>query len=367
MSINPAPRPDSVVVTLSDRSGLAAGRLVQIMLQRQYTLTIVSAALFAFFSLFANYFFTLANIYDMLRVISYTLIVGVPMTFLFISGEIDLSVGANEGFTTVVMALLITNSGVDPWIAAAASVLLGAFIGGINGLFTVIGVPSFIVTLGMLSLLRSLALVLTGATPVVYPDGVQGSFFPAVNGTIAQLDRLPVPILWGLGVAVIGAVALRYTRFGSHVYATGGNARAARATGIGTKRVKFMCFVLTGASCGLLGALEGGWLREGNPTSGTGFELQVIAALIIGGITLTGGAGSVYGTFIGASIVGMLYNGLVLIGVEGNWNGFFVGLLIVVVASAEIGLQRRHELRRFIQSLDVRRVRGRPNGKGIRR
>jgi len=352
MSIDQKDRP-KVLLAYSDRTGLAPGRVVQVLLQRQYSLTVVTLAVFAFFSLFASNFFTLANVYDMLRVISYTLIVGVPMTFLFIAGEIDLSVGASEGLTTVVMALLITNAGVDPWLAAAAAVLIGAIIGATNGFFTVIGVPSFIVTLGMLGLLRSLALVLTGATPVVYPDSVHSSFFQAVNGTITYLGILPVPILWGAGVAVIGALALRHTRFGSHVYATGGNARAARATGIRTQRVKFTCFVLTGACCGLLGALEGGWLREGSPTSGTGFELQVIAALIIGGITLTGGAGSVYGTFIGAAIVGMLYNGLVLIGVEGNWNGFFVGLLIVVVASAEIGLQRRDELRKFMRRLDV--------------
>src|SRR5215472_5705924 len=199
MSIDQKDRP-KVLLAYSDRTGLAPGRVVQVLLQRQYSLTVVTIAVFAFFSLFASNFFTLANVYDMLRVISYTLIVGVPMTFLFIAGEIDLSVGASEGLTTVVMALLITNAGVDPWLAAAAAILIGAIIGATNGFFTVIGVPSFIVTLGMLGLLRSLALVLTGATPVVYPDSVHSSFFQAVNGTITYLGILPVPILWGAGV-----------------------------------------------------------------------------------------------------------------------------------------------------------------------
>lgn len=344
-------RPSSTVSAADpDEDGVARGRLVGLLLQRQFTLTIVTVCLFAFFSVFANHFFTVENVYDMLRVISYTLIVAVPMTYLFVAGEIDLSIGSLVGLTTIFMAILVANSGFDPWLAAAFAVGLGALIGALTGfVVTVIGVPSFIVTLGMLSLLRGVALVLTGDTPVGLPSGLQSSFFGAVNGTIAALGGLPVPILWGLGVGVIGALVLRHTRFGYHIYATGGNAKAARAAGISTRRVKFVCFVLSGACCGLLGALEAGWLREGNPTAGTGFELQVIAALIIGGITLTGGAGSVYGTFLGAWIIGMLNNGLVLIGVAGDWNGFFVGLLIVVVASAEVGLKRREEIQRFFR------------------
>jgi ribose transport system permease protein len=229
---------------------------------------------------------------------------------------------------------------------------------------TVIGVPSFIVTLGMLSLLRGLALVITGATPIVFPDDVQGFFFFAVNGHIGVLGDLPTPVIWGLGVFFAGAMVLRYTRFGYHVYATGGNPRASRATGISTRSVKFVCFVFTGAACGLLGALEGGWLREGNPTAATGFELQVIAALIIGGITLTGGAGSVYGTLVGAAVIGMLNNGLVLLGVPGDWNGFFVGLLIVVVSSAEVGLKRSDDIRQWVR---VTVPFGRPPTRGGRR
>jgi ribose transport system permease protein len=334
----------------AERREVEHGRLVSVLLTRQYTLTIVTVALFCLFSVFAPRFLTVANVFDMLRVISYTLVVAVPMTYLFIAGELDLSVGSNVALTMVVMAMLIATWGWDPWIAATAAIAVGGLIGVINAFVTtVIGVPSFIVTLGMLSLLRGLALVLTGATPIVYPDTVQGPFFNAVNSNIGWLDDLPIQVVWGLCVTIIGAFVLSYRRFGYHVYATGGNPRAARSSGISTRGVKAACFLLTGAACGLLGALEGGWLREGNPTSGAGFELQVIAALIIGGITLTGGAGSVYGTFLGAWVIAMLYNGLVLLGVPGNWNGFFVGLLIVLVASAEMGLKRRHELSRFLR------------------
>jgi ribose transport system permease protein len=271
------------------------------------------------------------------------------LTYLFIAGEIDLSVGSIYGLTEVFMALLIVNLDLNPWLAACGAILLGAFVGVINGSgTTVVGVPSFIVTLGMLSLLRGLALVTTAAIPVVYPDAVQSSFFIAANGRIAQLGGLPVQVVWGAVALAIGAWVLRNTRFGHHVYATGGNARAARASGINARGVKFMCFVLTGAACGVAGALEGGWLRSGFPTTGTGFELQVIAAVIIGGVALTGGEGSVYGTFLGVAVIGMLYNGLTLIGVQGNWNQFFIGLLIVVVGTGEVALKRRHEIRAWI-------------------
>jgi ribose transport system permease protein len=341
------------------------GRLIRVLARRQYTLTVVTVGLFTFFSLFAAHFLSLANVYDMLRVISYTLIVAVPMTYLFIAGELDLSVGSNVALSSVIMAILVTGAGADPWVAGAVALIVGAVVGATNGfIVTVIGVPSFIVTLGMLSLLRGLSLVITGATPVVFPDDVQGSFFFAVNGHIAILGDLPTQVVWGLGIFLIGAAVLRFTGFGYHVYATGGNPKASRASGISTRGVKFSCFVLTGAACGLLGALEGGWLREGNPTAAAGFELQVIAALIIGGITLTGGAGSVYGTLLGAGIVGMLNNGLVLIGVPGDWNGFFVGLLIVVVSSAEVGLKRSDEIRRFFRIAGLALVRRGSRSKG---
>ena len=322
--------------------------------------------LFSFFSVSAEHFAELPNIYDMARVSTYLLIVGVPMTYLFIAGELDLSVGASFALTEVCMALLIVNSGFNPWLAGAVAVLIGAGIGAVNGfIVTVIGVPSFIVTLGMFSLLRGIALVATAAIPVVYPDSLHSTFFSAANGTISALRDLPVQILWGIGVVLVGAWVLRYTRFGYHVYATGGNVRAARATGISTRGVKFVCFVMTGAGCGLIGALEGGWLREGSPTTGTGFELQVIAAVIIGGVALTGGEGSIYGTVLGAAIIGMLYNGLVLIGVQGNWNQFFIGLLIVLVASGEVALKRKDDLRTFFRrfgTVTVPRMIGRRRG-----
>ncbi|MDX6716852.1 MAG: ribose transport system permease protein [Baekduia sp.] len=329
--------------------------LRQVLLQREAGLAFVTIAVFAFFSLSAPHFFGLANVYDIARVTTYTLIVAVPMTYLFIAGEFDMSVGPSFALCNVFMALLVADHGVNPWLAALAAIGLGMTIGAVNGFVTtVIGVPSFIVTLGMLSVLSGIALVVTGATAVPMPDGIQSSFFSATNGIIGPLGDLPVSILWGLAVALIGACFLRYTRFGYHVYATGGNADAARAAGISPRKVKFLCFVLTGAACGLVGALQAGWLKEGDPTIGSDFTLLVMAATIIGGVALTGGAGSVSGTLLGAWIIGMLANGLILLGVESNWNKFFNGVIIVLVASGELALKNKDRLRGMLRTLPQR-------------
>lgn len=326
---------------------------------RQFALTFVAIGLFCYFSIFAKYFFTLSNIYDMARVSTFTLIVAVGLTYLFIAAELDLSVGANQAFSSVIMALAITNYGVNIWIAAVFGLLAGTLIGLVNGVITtVVGVPSFIVTLGMLSVLGGGSLVLTDGLPVTYPQSLTSSFFTAANGTI--FGQFPVQILWALGVFIIGAAVLKFSPFGYHVYGVGGNVKAARQMGVSVHRVKFLCFIVTGALCGLTGALEGGWLHEADPSSGDSFTLQTIAAVILGGVALTGGGGSVYGTLVGTIIIGMLGNGLVLLGAQANWPQLFVGVIIIVVATIEVGLKRANNLGNvgFIKVVRARRPPG---------
>jgi ribose transport system permease protein len=312
---------------------------------REATLTVVAIALFAFFSVTADNFITLSNIYDMARTSTFLIIVGVAVTFVFIAGEIDLSIGSLFGLCAVVMGLLIVNVRLDPWLAALLTLGAGLVVGSITGFIVAgIGVPSFIVTLGMYSLLRGAALVITAGLPLVYgEEALKSSFFDAAGG---HLGDFPVVILWGIVIVILAGFVLKYTVFGSHVYATGGNATSAKAAGIATSRVKFACFALTGAACGLAAGLQGALLSQGDPATGTGFELQVIAAVIIGGVSLTGGGGSVYGTVVGAAIIGMLPNGLVLLGVQANWNQFFIGLIIVVVGGLELALSKRRGRKR---------------------
>jgi ribose/xylose/arabinose/galactoside ABC-type transport system permease subunit len=315
---------------------------VQGALARQLGITAVALALFVFFSLTADHFFEIGNILDVGRLVAFTTIVGVAMTYLFIAGEFDISVGSHYAFATIVMGILVAEEGFGPWSAAIVVIVMGAVVGSVNGLITTfVGVPSFIVTLGMFSLLRGAALVLSGAFPITFPPEMQSSFFSIAAGTVLGI---PAQVIWMVVVLVVGGLVLKLTPFGYHVYATGGNAAASLASGIRTMRVKNYCFILTGASVGLIAALQAGWLKTVSPTTGSGFELQVIGAVIIGGVALQGGEGSVYGTFLGAAILGMLNNGIVLLGVDGNYTQIFIGLIIIVAATLDVTLRREGKL-----------------------
>jgi ribose/xylose/arabinose/galactoside ABC-type transport system permease subunit len=193
----------------------------------------------------------------------------------------------------------------------------------------------------MYSVHNGASLVLSGSFPVTFPTGLHSSFISVSGGTAFGI---PAQILWMLAALVIGGSVLKFTPFGYHVYAVGGNVRAARASGIRTERVKILCFVITGGLCGLIGAIQTGWLQTASPTTGPGFELQVIGAVIIGGVAIQGGEGNVYGTFIGAAILGMLDTGIVLMGVDGNYTQLFIGFIIILAASVDVVLRRESKL-----------------------
>lgn len=312
-------------------------------------ITVVAALIFAMFSIFAAHFASLSNIYSMAQASSYTFLVAAGLTFVFIAAEIDLSVGANLAFCGVIMGLCVTNYGLNPWIGALCAVVAGTLIGAVNGLIvTVVGVQSFIVTLGMMSVLGGAALVITGGLPINYPANMTSSLFSLTNGTI---HGFPAPVVWAVVVLIVSVFILRFTKFGYHVYAAGGNPVAAREMGVNVRRTKFLCFVLTGALCGLTAVLESNWLQEADPSAGDAFTLAVIAAIIIGGVALYGGAGSVYGTLIGTIITGMLGTGLVLLGLNANWPELVEGVVIIVVVTVGMVIGKRSGKRRGARSV----------------
>ena len=301
---------------------------------REAAITFVALAVFALFSIEARYFFTLGNLLEVARFSAFAAIVGVGWTYLLITAELDLSVGPMYSFMQIMCAWFMTSAVLDPWLAFLLTIVVGAGIGAVNGtIVTVFRVPSFIVTLGMLSVMIGAALVVTGGFPITVPKGVESSFFAAANG---NLGPVPAQVLWMLGVCLLGAFVLKMTPFGSRVYATGGNERAARQAGINTARVKFSCFVITGALVGLAGGLSVGWLRTTSPVGNQLFTIQVIAAVIVGGTSLYGGAGSVYGTLIGALLLGSLSTGLILMGASIDWTFVFFGSIIIVVGTLDV-------------------------------
>jgi ribose transport system permease protein len=164
------------------------------------------------------------------------------------------------------------------------------------------------------------------------------------------LGVMPDLALWMFGVILIGGIVLAKTRFGYSVYATGGNVEAALYNGISTKRVKLICFVMTGGLCGLIAALLFGWIGIAPYNTGNGFELRVIAAVVLGGTGLFGGRGTIFGTFVGTLLLGMLTNGLVLLGVKQFWDGVVSGLVIVIAAGLDLIVRRKAFARRQLRA-----------------
>jgi ribose transport system permease protein len=309
---------------------------------RTHGIAMVGLLLFAGFAIRVDRFLTFDNLLNMVRQVSLIAILSVGMTWLFVAGELDLSVGSVFGFLTVIMGILVTRFGMNPWLGSAAVVSLGCAIGALHGwIVTRLQIPAFIVTLAGLTAWRSGALLASGEQPSV--TGAHGRFYEVTGGYIGGV--VPWLIVWMLVVVTAGGVLLAHSRLGAHAYATGGNPDAARSCGIDTRRVKAICFIMTSGQCGLIAALLFGWLHVAAPTTGTGLEFRVIGALILGGVALTGGRGSVYGSLIGAVILGMLNSGLVLLGFSQHWQDVATGITILATAALDIYIRKLAERR----------------------
>ena len=270
-------------------------------------------------------FFGGSNLLAMGRQMSELTIMGVAMTFLLTAQELDLSVGSIYGLCSLTMTVITQDFGVSLWVSLALVLVLAAVIGVVNGLITTRGrIPAFIVTLGMLYILRGIALV---ESPWPISGLEDPSFFAALDG---KIGHVPVQIFWMLGFVIVGGVVLKRTTFGYHVRATGSNRAAAELSGIRVRRVKVVAFVLTALSAGFAGAMSFTHLGSASPLAGTGYELNVIAAVVIGGTALFGGEGTVIGTFLGAALLTIMRNGLVQLGGEGRLQDAFLGGIIII-------------------------------------
>ncbi len=323
-------------------SALRQMRLSQVLRIRELGIFLTAVGIFVVLAVARpNTFLTEFNLVGLVRSFALVGIVAVGMTFLFVAGEIDLSVGSGYAFLSVVMAALMVRQGWDWPLAALVTVLLGAAVGLFNGVVsTRFHIPSFIVTLGMLSVLRGGALTVSGGTAIA---GIDAPAFSRI--TSADLfGVVPAQIVWLLVTVAIGGWVLAKTRFGYHVYAVGDNPRAAANAGIDVRRTKIACFVLTGALVGLIGVITTGWLRNGNPITGQSFELNVIAAVVIGGTNLFGGSGSILGTFLGAAIAALIQNGIILLGADIQTVPIAQGAVIILAVLLDVAIRRRQGL-----------------------
>jgi ribose transport system permease protein len=312
--------------------------LNRLLATRELGIVVVAGLVFLCFSLAAPRFFTTQNLVGILREASLLCILAVGMTYLLVGGEFDLSVGANYGFLVTVLAFLIVLRGFSPWLAGCLVILLGVGIGVVNGLLvTQVKLQSFIATLGSMAVLRGASNIVSGGYPISARNE-NSLFYQAIGGR--WLGRLPNLSLLMLVVLLIGGFVLAKTRFGYELYATGGNEEAARFSGINTAMVKLACFALTGGLCGLIAILLFGWIGLAPYNTGTGFELRVIAAAVVGGTGLFGGRGTIFGTLVGALLLGTLTNGLILMGVRQFWDGVAAGVLILLVAALDLFVRR---------------------------
>ncbi|HEU5129705.1 MAG TPA: ribose ABC transporter permease [Glycomyces sp.] len=313
----------------------ALRRLTGLERLRQYGLILALVLLIAAFSMASEYFFTASNMLNIARQVSVTAIVAVGMTFVIISGGIDLSVGSTLAFSGVVAAFAFSGSG-SAWLALLAGVATGAGIGLINGVITAKGrITGFIVTLAMMGAIRGFAFITTGGNPVTASDA-SFTFFG-----VGSVMGLAVPIIIMLIVIALGSFLLNKTKFGKYVYAVGGNERASRWTGLKVDRIQITVYVVVGLLAGLAGVVLAARLGSGQPFAGDGFELDVIAAVILGGSSLAGGRGTIVGTVIGVLIIGVLNNGLTLLDVSSYWQMVVQGAIILAAVLIDRWTGRR--------------------------
>ncbi|MCF1710985.1 ABC transporter permease [Tabrizicola sp. J26] len=271
-------------------------------------------------------------------------LIALAMTLLMTAGEFDLSVGSVFGFAPVVMWTLFNEAALPLSVAFLVAILVALLIGLINGLFvTRMRIPSFLVTLGMLLVVRGTALWLTDGFPQrTWKADDQWLSGVLVGEFHVGSLRLYMSLIWFILLAVMFHYILTRTRFGNWIQATGGNPIAARNRGVPTGRVKTILFMLSAAMAAFAGIISSIRVSAANPNSGTGYELEVIAMVVIGGTALAGGRGTIIGTVLGVLILRLMRNGIVLIGVPGLAYNIFIGAIILGMMALHAALERRH-------------------------
>jgi ribose transport system permease protein len=278
-------------------------------------------------SLFLSYatdaFATSKNLYNITRNVTFVAIIALGMTLVIITGGIDLSVGSVLCLCSMVLAVVM-HAGYSIEVGIAASIATALVVGAFNGiLIAYLGLPPFVVTLGMLSVARSLAMVASGNT-VVFEFGPDHDALLSLGGG-AFFFGIANPVIYMVVLGLLTGFVLRWTRFGRHIFAIGGNEKAATLTGVPVRPIKVAVYMISALSAGIAGIVQTGWLGAVTTNLGAGMELQVIAAAVIGGANLAGGGGTALGAIIGAMLIEVIRNSLGLLGINAFWQGTFIG------------------------------------------
>lgn len=274
-------------------------------------------------------FLTIDNLSSVTRAFSYIAIMAIGMTVVIITGGIDLSVGSIFAFAGVITAYAYSKMGIPIPLAILLGIIGGILCGLANGvLINKANLPPFIASLGMMSVARGLSYAITSGYPIPMPP----KFNILGQGVIFSI---PYPVIYMIVLAVIFSVLLNNTVFGRRVYAVGGSEEASRISGINVERVKLVVYALSGFLAAISGIVTTARLGVAQSTAGLGYELDVIAAVIIGGASMSGGRGNIFGTILGAAIMGVLRNGLILLDVSAYWQQAVIGLVIIIAVTAD--------------------------------
>ncbi|QTL97732.1 ABC transporter permease [Iocasia frigidifontis] len=293
------------------------------LLLRKYGLLLGMIILIMVLSLVSDAFLNFRNIINISRQVSINGIIAIGMTFVILTGGIDLSVGSLVAVSGVIGGSIISQHPDMVWPAILASVFVCSIFGLINGIaVTKFNIAPFIITLSTMTISRGFALVYSNGRPYIFDSD---SFSVIGN---EYIGFVPLPVIILIVIFILAMVLLRFTRFGRYVYAIGGNKEAARASGINVNNVVTKVYVLIGALSGLAGIVLASRINSGQPAIGSGYELDAIASVVIGGTSLNGGIGKITGTVLGFLLIGIINNGLNLLNVSSYWQQIVKGIII---------------------------------------
>jgi ribose/xylose/arabinose/galactoside ABC-type transport system permease subunit len=326
--------------TAPAKTGAGAGQYLkpiqQLLRAREAGIFLVVVVIMVILSIATPNFATASNLAIVARIIALNSIIAMGMTLVILLGGIDLSVGSVVALASVVVGYVLVKMQMPIWVSILAGLGVGALVGMFNGLLIIrTGVAPFIITLGMMGLARGFALVITKGSTI---SGLPESYLELGQG---YLGLVPYPVIIMLVLAVVIHIMLSRTTFGRRIYFIGSNEDAAILSGINVRRIKVIVFTICSTLAATEAIIETARMSTAQPASGVGYELTAIGAVIIGGASMMGGEGTILGTILGATLLGLITNGLILLGVSAYWQQVFSGAIIILAVALDTWRRRR--------------------------
>lgn len=330
--------------TIASKSPAAGSGLFTMAAMQKVVAFAVLVLLLVFFSIFAPNFAAWNNMVNIMQATAVNGVLGVAVSFVIISGGIDLAVGTMMTLTAVMSGIMLTNLGLPLPFGILGALGSGAAMGAVSGVAVAkLKIPPFIATLGMMQITRGLALVISGAKPIYFNDTPSYQYLSPESSISMLIPGLEIPngVFIMFIVAFIASIILNRTLLGRYIFALGSNEEAARLSGMNVDFWKIITYALSGCIAGVAGLLISSRLNSAQPALGLGYELDAIAAVVIGGTSLSGGRGTILGTIIGAFVMSVLTNGLRIMGVQEEWKIVVTGVIIIAAVYVDIVLRRK--------------------------